>query len=122
MNKPFPAPSEVVATLFAAALAVSMTVTALPATAYVAEPDTFELEAAFWSCDYNAARFGADTTQASDCISITDELKTKRFGGSFELLLDWWSENKLEKYAELDRGENERLVASVDLAGFPESI
>ena len=84
--------------------------------------DTAELEATFWTCDYAATVHGVDRDTAVLCQTAMDELKKKRFGGSFERLLEWWSANKAEQYAALDRGWAEVVRGSETEMDFPESI
>ena len=115
-----------VSTLLAALLATALV--AGPALAFsesqIDEPvvDTTELETIFWTCDYAAATHGVDGNAGILCASATDELKMKRFGGSFERLLEWWEANKAEQYAALDRVSNEFVKGREFEMGFPESI
>lgn len=114
-----------VATLLAALLATALF--AGPSHAFsaseISEPiDTTELETIFWECDYAAAMHGVDGSAGMLCASATDELKMKRFGGSFEHMLEWWSSNRAEQYAALDRVANEVLRGEEFEMGFPESI
>jgi hypothetical protein len=113
-------------TLIAALLATALI--AGPSLAYsqseIDEPvvETAELENIFWTCDYAAAKHGVDGNTAIFCQVATDELKMKRFGGSFERMLDWWNANKAEQHAALDRGLAEVVKGSEAELDFPESI
>jgi hypothetical protein len=53
-----------------------------------------ELEQAFWMCDYIGTTQSVDGATAVACVTITDELKVKRFDGDFDALLAWWRSNK----------------------------
>jgi hypothetical protein len=57
-----------------------------------------ELEQAFWICDYTVSTRRVDTATAVACVSVTDELKARKFGGDFDALLAWWRLNKHAKY------------------------
>jgi hypothetical protein len=112
-------------------LAAAFLATALvtgPSLAYsqleMGEPvvDTSELETTFWTCDYAAAKHGVDGNAAILCQVATDELKNKRFGGSFERMLDWWNANKAEQHAALDRVSSEFVKGREFEMEFPESI
>ena len=60
-----------------------------------------DLEKAFWMCDYAATTRGVHAIPASMCSAVTDELKTKKFGGDFEQMLGWWRQNKLAEHQKL---------------------
>ena len=105
--------------LIAAVLATALI--AGPSLAFSQSEDTSELETVFWTCDYAAAKHGVDGNTAILCQVATDELKMKRFGGSFERMLEWWNANKAEQYTALDRGLAEVKGREAEL-DFPESI
>ena len=116
-------------TLFATVLlAVGLTVGHPAAYASVVEDepevaaDVSALEAAFWRCDHAATRHGVELSAGAACGALTDEFKMKRFGGSFEDLLDYWNANKEEQYAALDRAEAEQSTASAEASDYPSSI
>lgn len=59
------------------------------------------LERAFWYCDYTATTEGVLATPMAACQHATNELKARKFGGSFRAMTAWWQERK--------RAEHERL-------------
>src|SRR5262245_5631565 len=61
-----------------------------------------DLEHGFWVCDYVATTHGIDATPATLCSTITDELKSRKFGGDFEALVEWWRENKVVEHRKLE--------------------
>jgi hypothetical protein len=56
--------------------------------------DMVELEQAFWACDYVATTSGVQATPVAACRYVTEELKVRKFGGSFGQMLEWWRANK----------------------------
>jgi len=58
-----------------------------------------DLEEAFWVCDYTATTVGTGATPVDLCSAVYDELKARKFGGEFELLLAWWRQNKPAEHA-----------------------
>jgi hypothetical protein len=60
-----------------------------------------ELEQAFWFCDHAATTRGIEATPAELCSDIYDALKTHKFGGDFDALLEWWRANKPLQHARL---------------------
>ena len=63
-----------------------------------------DLEKAFWVCDHIAATRGVEATPVELCSVIYDVLKTRKFGGDFEQLLDWWRQNKPAEHEKLSSG------------------
>jgi len=61
------------------------------------------LEEAFWYCDYVATTRGVLAAPMAACRFATDELKARKFGGSFRALMNWWQENKAAEHQRLDR-------------------
>ena len=61
-----------------------------------------DLEHGFWVCDYVATTHGVEATPAHLCSTIIEELKTRRFGGDFEALVEWWRANKVVEHQKLD--------------------
>ena len=60
-----------------------------------------DLEEIFWVCDYLATTRGMEATPASLCEAAYDELKTRKFGGEFGLLLTWWQAHKPAEHSRL---------------------
>ncbi len=117
------------ASVLLAGAVVATALVAAPVSVYAASDDvvavdTSELEAVFWTCDYAASTQGVDRNTAVLCGSATDELKIKRFGGSFERMLEWWNANKAEQYAALSSAlaERAKIEPTAMEMGFPESI
>ena len=44
------------------------------------------------------------------CRFATDELKKRKFGGSYEALLGWWRQNKASEHCKLDRSEESGAI------------
>ncbi len=65
--------------------------------------DVAALEQAFWYCDYVATTQGVLAAPMAACRFATDELKARRFGGSFRALMQWWQENKAAEHQRLRR-------------------
>ena len=65
--------------------------------------DVAALEQAFWHCDYVATTQGVLAAPMAACRFATDELKARRFGGSFRALTQWWQENKAAEHQRLRR-------------------
>jgi hypothetical protein len=61
------------------------------------------LENAFWYCDYVATIHGVLAAPMAACQFATQELKARKFGGSFRALAAWWQENKAAEHARLGR-------------------
>jgi hypothetical protein len=91
--------------LAAAALAMAIgSACAGPERAAMASAEAAEiaaLEQAFWYCDYAATTEGVLATPMAACQHATNELKARKFGGSFRAMTAWWQERK--------RAEHERL-------------
>jgi hypothetical protein len=64
------------------------------------DDDIAALEGAFWYCDYVATTRGVLAAPMAACQHATDELKARKFCGSFRAMTAWWQENKA--------GEHER--------------
>ena len=77
-----------------------------------AAPDLSELERAYWACDYTVSIRRVDMATGIACVSISDELKARKFGGDFHALLAWWRDHKDEKYRELAAVERQELAAA----------
>ena len=63
---------------------------------------TYDLEDAFWRCDYVATRHGVHATPTAFCSEVTTELQKQNFGGDFMQLLEWWRQNKRAEHARLE--------------------
>ena len=61
-----------------------------------------ELEKAFWICDYAATTYGVDMVDFEACSTVTEGLKRVKFGGDFDVLVDWWSEHKAAEHGALE--------------------
>ena len=64
---------------------------------------SFDLEKAFWVCDYAGTNGAVGPDQAAACIAITDELKRAKFDGDFDRLVAWWRNNKVSQHRALER-------------------
>lgn len=76
-------------------------------TARVAEPRgvstrAADLEDVFWACDHAASAGVVDPDERAICGAVTEELKTERFGGDFERMLDWWRANRALEHQRLE--------------------
>jgi hypothetical protein len=76
-------------------------------TARVAEPRgasarAADLEEVFWACDHAATAGMVDPDERAICAAVTEELKTDRFSGDFERMLDWWRANRALEHQRLD--------------------
>ena len=67
------------------------------------EGDLDRLERAFWACDYVATTEGVQATPAATCRYVTEELKRRKFAGSFGRMLEWWTTNKPAEHRRLAR-------------------
>ena len=67
------------------------------------EADLARLERAFWACDYVATTEGIQATPAATCRYVTEELKQRKFGGSFHPFLEWWRAHKPAEHRRLAR-------------------
>ena len=102
----------------AAILAVALAATGARSTAAAAEVEPSQrvlhvagtmlqlkdVEEAFWMCDHVATTRGVDATPAGFCSEVYDALKTHRFDGDFDELLEWWRLNKPAEHARLAAG------------------
>lgn len=69
-------------------------------------PDSHEiaaLEQAFWYCDYAATTEGVLATPMAACQHATNELKARKFGGSFRAMTAWWQQRKQAEHERLGR-------------------
>ena len=73
---------------------------------FAAEPlPVADLEQGFWVCDYLATTHGMDATPVDLCSAITDELKTRKFGGDYEGLVGWWRQHKIVEHQRLEAAD-----------------
>ena len=87
----------------AAAAAAEDAPPAAPLSAQAEDASLASLESAFWACDYVATTQGVQATPAATCRYVTEELKQRRFGGSFGQMLEWWRDNKAAEHRRLAR-------------------
>ncbi len=96
-----------VARLAGAALAIAVgTACATPERPAVAPAEAAEvaaLERAFWYCDYTATTEGVLATPMAACQHATNELKARKFGGSFRAMTAWWQQRKQAEHERLAR-------------------
>jgi len=62
-----------------------------------------ELEQGFWRCDYRATVAGLDATPVELCTRLTEALKQRKFGGSFDRMLEWWRQKKPAEHGKMAR-------------------
>jgi hypothetical protein len=62
-----------------------------------------ELEALFWLCDHAATTRTIEVNERATCGAVAEQLKTEKFGGDFEQMLNWWRKNKVAQHQKLDR-------------------
>jgi hypothetical protein len=72
--------------------------------------DIAALERAFWHCDFVGTTRGVLSAPMAACQYATDELKSRKFGGSFRAMLAWWEENKAAEHARLSRAQDSRAT------------
>ncbi len=65
--------------------------------------DLARLEEVFWYCDYVATTQGVLAAPVTACKYATDELRARKFAGSFREFLAWWQENKAAEHDRLGR-------------------
>lgn len=65
--------------------------------------DIAALEQAFWYCDYAATTEGVLATPMAACQHATNELKARKFGGSFRAMTAWWQQRKQAEHERLGR-------------------
>lgn len=95
--------TAVLAALAIAAGAGCAVVESPPAQADTGAEDLVRLEEAFWYCDFVATTRGVLATPVTACRYATDELRARKFGGSFGDFLAWWQENKAAEHDRLGR-------------------
>lgn len=69
-----------------------------------------ELEDVFWTCDLDAARYGADFGDGSICVKVTERLQREAFDGDFDSMLQWWLDNREAQHARTQA----EVIASYD--------
>lgn len=96
----------------AATLIASGSVGATPQTTPVhrvtldgAERSAGEIEKAFWICDYVASTRGMQFVSLDLCAAITDLIKTEKFGGDYDEMVQWWRERKPAEHLKLELEE-----------------
>jgi hypothetical protein len=62
-----------------------------------------DLENAFWTCEYAATTRG--NANIENCAAIYAALKTRKFDGDFDGLLQWWQQNREAVYRRLSASE-----------------
>ncbi|MBX3674801.1 MAG: hypothetical protein K8F93_02585 [Burkholderiales bacterium] len=96
-----------IARLAGAVLAISIgTACATPERPEVSAAEAAEiaaLEQAFWYCDYAATTEGVLATPMAACQHATNELKARKFGGSFRAMTAWWQQRKQAEHERLGR-------------------
>lgn len=60
-----------------------------------------ELERAFWICDWTTTTRVLSADMFTACAAASDELKTRKFDGDFDRMIDWWRKNKSAAHAGL---------------------
>ena len=65
--------------------------------------DIAALENAFWYCDYVATTRGVLAAPIAACQLATNELKARKFGGSFRAMTAWWQQRKQAEHERLGR-------------------
>ena len=98
------------AAMFAAATSLAVaTPQTMPAYRIVAngeERSAEEIERAFWICDYVASTRGMQFVSLDLCAAITDLIKTEKFGGDYEEMVEWWREQKPAQHRKLELEES----------------
>lgn len=79
-----------------------------------AESDLQSLEVAFWSCDHAASTRGYGAAEGMACSVTYEELKQRKFDGSFEAFLAWWQEHKSVMHAALEQAEGSAASAQTE--------
>ena len=64
------------------------------------------IEAAFWTCDYVATTRGMQFVSLDVCAAITELIKTYKFGGDYDGMVEWWRERKPEEHRRLELDES----------------
>jgi len=57
----------------------------------------------YWHCDWAASRAVLPNTQIMPCIEATEIVKREKFGGDWNMYLEWWRANRDREYADRDR-------------------
>jgi hypothetical protein len=65
--------------------------------------DDEKLERAFWDCDTRSTREVLSMADGVLCVTLSDELKQRRFGGDFTRLMAWWRAHKDAEHARRSR-------------------
>ena len=71
-----------------------------------AERSAEDLERAFWICDYVASTRGMQFVSLDLCAAITDFIKTEKFGGDYDEMIEWWREQKPAQHRKLELEES----------------
>lgn len=66
------------------------------------------LERAFWKCDYAATRTTLTRYQAEVCGFVIERLRTEKFGGDIEKLLNWWEQHHAAEHRVLEKRDAEQ--------------
>jgi hypothetical protein len=69
-----------------------------------------ELKNVFWTCDLDAAYYGADFGDGSTCVQATERLQREYFESDFDSMLQWWLDNRELQHARLEA----KVIASYD--------
>jgi len=88
------------------AAATPQTMPALRVIANGAERSAEEVERAFWICDYVASTRGMQFVSLDLCEAITDLIKTEKFGGDYDEMVEWWRERKPAEHLKLELEES----------------
>jgi hypothetical protein len=95
------------ATLIASSgLAATPQTTPVHRTVNGAERSAEAIEKAFWVCDYVASTRGMQFVALDLCEAITDLIKTQRFGGNYDEMVEWWRERKPAEHLKLELDES----------------
>jgi len=71
-----------------------------------AEGGAEALERTFWICDYVASTRRMQFVSLDLCAAITDLIKTEKFGGDYEEMVEWWRERKPAEHLKLELEES----------------
>jgi len=71
-----------------------------------AERSAEAMERTFWVCDYVASTRGMQFVSLDLCAAITDLIKTEKFGGDYEEMVEWWREQKPAQHRRLELEES----------------
>jgi hypothetical protein len=64
------------------------------------------IEAAFWMCDYVATTRGMQFVSLDVCAAITELIKSEKFGGDYDEMVEWWRSRKPEEHLKLELDES----------------